>query len=249
MRGLLLEYDFAESFYDDCTVFLCRSKHLDHLEIVLAKFAGQGMIINFKKCQFMRSSVPFLGHVISKEGVKPTDSKTLEIVEFETPRDIKMLKTFLGMASYHRRFIPEFVEQPSPLNGLLEKDVIFRWNDVHQSSFDSLKRCLQSSTSLVYPDFTKPFVIAIDSSKKAGGFVLSQENAGTLRPVLSDGRSLSETESRYDTTDFSVKKCEYYLVGNRFVVYTDHKPLVHLKASKDVLHRRCRWISKVSIQL
>ena len=70
------------------------------------------MIINFKKCQFMRSSVTFLGHVISKEGVKPTDSKTLEIVEFETLRDIKTLKTFLGV-SYYRRLIPEFAEQAS----------------------------------------------------------------------------------------------------------------------------------------
>ena len=131
----------------------------------------------------------------------------------------------------------------------MKKGVTFLWNDAHQSSFDSLKRYLQSSTSLIYPDFTKPFVLTTDASKKAVGFVLSQENAGTMRPVLFGGRSLSETESRYATTDlellgvyFAVKKCEYYLVGNRFVVYTDHKPLVHLKAFKDVLHRRYRWI-------
>ena len=102
---------------------------------------------------------------------------------------------------------------------------------------------------LIYPDFTKPFVITTDASKKALGFVLSQETEGILRPVFFGGRSLSDTESRYATTDlellgvyFSVKKCEYYIVGNRFVVYTDHKPLVHLKAFKDVLHRRYRWI-------
>ena len=155
----------------------------------------------------------------------------------------------MGIAVYYRKFIPNFAEKASTLYNLLKKDVVFQWGSEHQSSFDTLKKDLQSSKLLIHPDFNKPFVITTDASKNAVGFVLMQETGGTLRPILFGGRSLTETESRYAVTDlellaiyFAVKKCEYYLVGNKFFVYTDHKPLIHLKAFKDVINRRYRWI-------
>ena len=95
-----------------------------------------------------------------------------------------------------------------------------------------------------------PFILILDTSNKAIGHVLLQEVTGELRPVLFGGRILSDTEQRYSTTDkellsiyFAVKKCEFYLVGHKFVVYTDHKPLIFLKTFRALVDKRIRWIN------
>ena len=112
----------------------------------------------------------------------------------------------------------------------------FIWTTECEESFCYIKNQLRNSNILVHPNFEKPFILISDASNKAIGHALLQEVTGELRPVLFGGRVLSDTEQRYSTTDkellsiyFAVKKCEFYLVGHKFVVYTDHKPLIFLK--------------------
>ena len=107
-----------------------------------------------------------------------------------------------------------------------------------------------NSNMLVHPNFEKPFILISDASNKTIGHILLQEIEGGLRPVLFGRRVLSDTEQRYNTTDkellslyFAVKKCELYLVGHKFVVYTDHKPLIFLKTFRALVDKRIRWIN------
>ena len=102
---------------------------------------------------------------------------------------------------------------------------------------------------LFHPEFGKPFILNTDASNKAIGFSLYQEVNGELRPILYGGRVLTKAEKNYATTDkellacyFAVKKCEFYLLGNEFAVYTDHKPLIHLGTFKNIVQKRFRWI-------
>ena len=88
-----------------------------------------------------------------------------------------------------------------------------------------------------------------DASGKAIGFMLAQMYDNMLKPIMFRGRVLSEAEQRYATVDkellacyFAIKKCEIYVLGYDFIVYTDHKPLINLKGFKDVINRRYRWI-------
>ena len=91
-------------------------------------------------------------------------------------------------------------------------------------------------------------MLTTDASNQAIGFALMQEFDGKLVPITFGGRILTDPEKRYSTDEellgvyFAVKKCEYYLIGHQFVAYTDHKPLIYLKAFKDIVNKRFRWI-------
>ena len=108
-----------------------------------------------------------------------------------------------------------------------------------------LKEKLQKSPVLISPDFKKPYIIQTDASNKSLGYVISQEVDNELRPIKFGGRVLSKSELNYDTTTkellaiyFFVKQNEVYLKNSNFIVYCDHKPLVNLKAFKNILSKR-----------
>ena len=242
---------FARSFYDDCIIFSKREDQIRHVKTILDKFEKFGIQINFRKCQFAKEEVDFLGYVVSKNGITPQNVKTLEILEFQTPSNTSELKRFLGMASFFRKFVDNFSSKASVLYSMLKRNQQqFIWTTECEESFCYIKNELRNPNILVHPNFEKPFILILDASNKAIGHALLQEVTGELRPVLFGGRVLSDTEQRYSTTDkellsiyFAAKKCEFYLVGHKSVVYTDHKPLIYLKTFRALADKRIRWIN------
>ena len=123
-----------------------------------------------------------------------------------------------------------------------------------KNRFVKLKINSVIQTFLVHPNFEKPFILISNASNKAIGHVLWEKVDGELRPIFFGGRVLSDTEQRYSITDrellsvyFAVKKCEFYLVGHKFVIYTDHKPLILLKTFRALVHKRICWINYLQI--
>ena len=152
------------------------------------------------------------------------------------------------MASFFRKFIPSFSVYAAYLVDLLKKSRNFVWSDKCQKSFDYIRAKLRDPALLVHPLFYWPFVIQCDASVKAIGFMLAQQHDDQLRPIVFGGRVLTNIEQRYATIVkellacyFALKRCEIYILGYDFIVYTDHKPLC-LSAFKDVLNKRFRWI-------
>ena len=241
---------FAKAYYDDCITFSKgRPSHLADLEKLLERFNFYGLHNNLLKSQFMQSNVTFLGHVLSDEGISPEASNVDEVVKFSTPSCASDVKSFLGMASFFRKFIPDFSIHAAPLFDLLKKNKEFLWSDICENSFNYIKVKLKAPEILVHPLFDRPFVIQSDASGSAIGFMLAQQHGDQLRPVMFGGRVLSDVERPYATIDkellacyFAVKRSEIYLLGHEFIVYTDHKPLLSLSAFKDVLNKRFRWI-------
>ena len=234
MDNILKDFEKAKSFFDDCILYGKRVDHLDLLRNVLEKFAEYGIHINYKKCQFMVIECSFVGHVVNNKGVKPQPSKISDIVDFNKPNNIAELRTFLGMVAYCRKFIKDFSDQAACLFDLLKKGKKFLWSDECESCFAYLKEQLRNAELLVHPNFEKPFILTTDASNKAIGFTLFQEVEGDLLPILYGGRALTKAEKNYCTTDkellgcyFAVQKCEFYLLGNEYAVYTDHEPLEH----------------------
>ena len=168
---------------------------------------------------------------MSDKGVFPEPSKVDEVVNFFTCSCASDVKSFLGIASFFIKFMPN-----SCLFDLLKKGRNFVWSDDCQKSFDYIKAKLRDPALLVHPLFDRSFVIQCDASDKAIGFMLAQ-------------RVLTDVEQRYATIDkellacyFPLKLGEIYILGYDFVVYTDQKPLLCLSAFKDVLNKRVRWI-------
>ena len=112
-----------------------------------------------------------------------------------------LLKSFLGLANYYRRFIKGFSEIASPLNGLTKKDVKFFWSESCAVAFDRLKRALISAPVLAFPNFDEQFLLYVDASSTGIGFALAQVENGKKVVIAYNGRGLNQAERNYTTTE------------------------------------------------
>src|SRR5688572_12281795 len=160
MNKLLGDYigKFVEVYIDDIIIYSQDfNEHLKHLEIVLRTLDEVNLKLSVEKSKFCLKEVKFLGHIISKEGIKVDSSKIKTVQDFPISKNLRELRGFLGLASYYRKFIEQFSKTARPLNTLLKKDVKYQWTSVCQKSFEDLKNKLISALILKYPDFKKPF--------------------------------------------------------------------------------------------
>ena len=159
------------------------------------------------------------------------------------------------MASYYRRFIPNFAKIANPLHMLTRQDVTFQWTSVCQSAFDRLKELLSSPPVLAYPDFSKKFLLHTDASGLGLGAVLEQEpeGGGPPHPIAYASRSLSKPEQKYGITElealgvvWAVRHFRAYLLGNKCRVYTDHAPVRSLLNTRHPSGKLARWSESIA---
>ena len=116
----------------------------------------------------------YLGHILTPNGLQPNPERITAVKEFATPKDVKTVKQFLGLASFYRKFVPNFAKIAEPLHALTTKDAQFDWSPACQEAFNCLRQKLVESPVLAYPDFSKNFVLETDASICGLGAVLSQ---------------------------------------------------------------------------
>ncbi len=163
-------------YIDDVLIFSeTLEEHLLHLSTVLESVTGAGLKLKFPKCKFLREEVEYLGHVITRDGLKPNPAHLAAVNEFPTPQSVKEVRQLAGLASYYRRFILNFAKIASPLHALTRKEQQFQWTSECQEGFTTQKQKLTSALVLVYPDFNKEFVLETDASIKGLGAVISQK--------------------------------------------------------------------------
>jgi hypothetical protein len=222
--------------------------HNEKLTEVFERLRLANLKLQPDKCNFLQRECVYLGHVISKDGIKPDERKVKSVIEFPVPTTVKNIKSFLGLSGYYRKFINSYSAIAKPLTNLLKRDIKFTWSDECQKSFDTLKKALCSEPILKYPDFTKPFLLTADASNKALGAILSQGEIGQDLPICFASRTLNKSESNYSTTEleclaiiFGVKQFRPYLYGRKFIIISDHRPLTWLFNLKNPLSKLARW--------
>ncbi|KAL9960436.1 hypothetical protein ACROYT_G033892 [Oculina patagonica] len=219
-----------------------RHDHLNHLKEVLARLTKAGVRLKLKKCVFLRNEVVYLGHRINSDGIQPVDSKVRAIHEAPAPTNVKELQAFLGMLNYYACYLPNLATVLAPLHELLAKDCKWTWGKRQVEAFTQAKNMLSSSDLLVHYDPSKELVLSCDASPYGLGAVLSNIINGEERPISYASRTLSPAERNYAQLDkegaaviFGIKKFHQYLYGQKFKIFTDHKPLLGLfKADKAV---------------
>ena len=150
-------------------------EHLANLEEVLSRLRRARLKLKPTKCHLMKGEVNYLGYLVSPDRVAPDPAKIKAVKEYPTPRDVRKVRSFIGLASYYRRFVPNFAKIAWPLHKLTKKDAWFSWTEECEQAFNSLKEKLVTAPVLVFPNFSVPFQLETDASGSSLGAILSQK--------------------------------------------------------------------------
>ena len=258
----LMEFVLAGLQWQTCLVYLDDvivygrdfDEHLERLREVFERLRQAGLKLKPSKCFLLRPKVPYLGHVISAEGVS-TDPEKIEAVKcWPVPSRVTDVRSFLGLASYYRRFIQNFAEIAAPLHRLTAKTAEkFKWTPECDSAFRMLKEKLVSAPVLAFPCFSEEFVVDCDASDYGLGAVISQQQDGDEKVIAYASRVLEDRERRYSTTKkemlamvYAIKHFRHYLYGRPFTVRTDHNALKWLQSFKEPEGQVARWLETLS---
>lgn len=222
---------------------------LENLEKVLERCVKVNLVLNWEKCHFMVQEGIILGHIISNRGIE-VDKAKIEVIENLQPsRIVREIRSFLGHASFYRRFIKDFTKITKPLTELLMKDAKFTFDEKCLEVFQTLKKALISAPIMQTPDWNEPFEIMCDASDYDVEAVLGQRKDKKLHVIYYASRTLDEAQMNYATTKkellaivFALDKFRSYLVGAIIIIYTNHAAIRYLLTKKDAKRRLLRWI-------
>ena len=241
MSTLLRDLEGVVCLIDDVLIYgRSQEQHDERLLAVLNRLEEAGLTLNRDKCEFSKTEVKFLGHILSQDGVRSDPDKVAAIVNMEEPTTVKELRRFLGMVNQLSKFMPHLAEMTKPLRDLLSKKNEWMWGQAQKQAFSSVKEALTKSPALALFDPNLETTVSADASSYGLGAVLLQKQAnGERRPVAYVSRSMTPTESRYAQIEkealaltWACERYSEYLIGLQFSIETDHKPLVPLFGSK-----------------
>lgn len=253
LRGLQNEVCLV--YLDDIIIYgTSLQESINNLEKVLQRLRESNFKVQMDKSEFLKLETAYLGHVITREGIKPNPEKIAAIAKYPIPKTTKEIKQFLGLLGYYRKFIPDFARITKPMTACLKKGKKIILDDTNYvNSFEKCKTLLMNDPILQYPDFNRDFVLTTDASNFAIGAILSQGPIGSDKPVSYASRTLNDSELNYSTIEkellaivWATKYFRPYLFGRKFKVVTDHKPLQWMMSLKEPNSRLTRWRLKLS---
>lgn len=234
METILSEIEYVYCYLDDV---LIAGQDFDdcyrRLTMVLDRLAKANVKVNFSKCNFFVSQLPYLGHILSENGLLPNPEKVSTINAAQIPKNSTELKAFLGLVNYYGKFLPNLSTTLNPLYCLLKKDVRFTWDFKCDEAFKDCKLKLLNADVLTYYDPKKPIVVSTDASSYGLGGVISHIIDGIEKPIWFTSFSLNQAQKNYPILHLealavvsTVKKFHKFLFGQSFTIFTDHKPLL-----------------------
>jgi hypothetical protein len=247
--------DVLRPFLDDCVIvylddILIFSKsheeHVKHVKQVLDVLRKEKLFLKMSKCEFGKTSLIYLGHIVGGGELKIDPSKVKVILEWPKPNNVTEVRSFLGATQYWRKFIANFSSIAAPLHAVTRVKQVFQWGGKQQKDFDTLKEKISSTPVLALPNLRQPFEIQTDASNYAMGAVLLQHG----KPICFHSETFNGAVINYPTYDKelyalvqSVKKWKHYLLGKETIVHTDHQPLQYLQSQTKLQQaRHFKWM-------
>ena len=229
--------NFVAIFFDDILIYSKNwDEHLEHLRQVLQTLQHHSLFAKLIKCEFGKTTLHYLGHLVSAQEVQVDDSKIAAIMDWPLPHTLKQLRGFLGIIGYYRKFVKGYAHIAWPLTEMLKQDS-FHWTLESELAFTQLKKALTSTPILALPNFNKVFMVEIDASTQGIGAVLSQDS----HPLAFFSKKLSLRMSRASTyvrelyaITQAMARWRHYLLGKKFISKTDHKSMKDLMSQ--VIH-------------
>ena len=232
---------FAFGYLDDVLIHSPDIEtHLQHIRIFFQRLREADLKLKNSKCNYFKTHVQYLGHLVSGKGIRPLPEKLDSIKKMPAPTTPKEIKQFLGLVGYYRKFIPRFADIARPMTNLTKQDIPFEWTIQCQAAFELLKEAIITSPILKYPDPNKGYTLFTDASKYAWACVLTQgyqyEKGGkeykinhpiTFASGLFKGSQMNWAALTKEAFAIysSIKKLSYYLEDADIVLRSDHLPL------------------------
>ncbi|XP_068245850.1 uncharacterized protein [Palaemon carinicauda] len=251
MRQVLKGLSFVVCYFDNIFIVSKDWKiHMADLETVILRLQEAGLTAKPGKCFLGYEEIQYLGYVINKRGIFPQQDKIGAILDMPAPTTKKQLRSFIGSVNFYGRFVPNLSDKLIHLTKFLKKGSSekFNFDEDALCKFNELKSCLTSPPILQVPDLNNIFCLRTDASSTGLGAVLLQYIDGEPYPVAFASKKLLPPETRYAAIEreclaivWGIKKFEYYLMGRKFLLESDHKPLMYLETSKSSNDRLMRW--------
>jgi hypothetical protein len=240
---------FVVVFIDDILVYSkSEEEHAGHLQVVLQHLREHRLYAKLSKGDFWLKEIKFLGHTNSQAGIAVDPDKVQQVMNWKPPTTVCQIRSFLGLAGYYRRFIPDFSRIAKPMTELLTKGAKFVWGQKCKDAFHALRQHLTTTLVLAQPDNSQPFDVYCDASGTGLGCVLMQNN----RVIAYASRALRPHEQNYPTHDLelaavvhALKMWRHYLMGTHCNTFTDHKSLKYIFNQADLNMRQRRWLELI----
>ena len=254
--------EFAIVYLDDILIFSkTHSEHEEHVKQVLKVLSEASMILNLDKCKSFEREVKFLGHIISKDGIRPDPAKIQKILNWATPRNITDVRMFTNFSGFYRRYFDNYSETSLPLTDLMQwssrKGASIKWTKKENDDFNEIKRQSTSPPCLAHHQFGKTAYIDTDCSDKIIGghlqqYVMVPDGKERLHPIAFESKKLSPTEQRYSAQEremLAVKHClnhwRHLIESSPIVVRSDHESLKGFRTQKHVSKRLARFMDEI----
>jgi hypothetical protein len=179
------------------------NEHHHITRIVLEQLPEHKLFLQADKCEFKRTTIEYLGLIISEGHIEMDPVKAAGVVEWPVPKNKKEVQQFLGFTNFYRRFIQDFSHHAHTMFDLTGAKVLFKWGMEQQTAFDKLQESITSTPVLMFADNSKPFRVEADSLDFATGVVLSQQSDsdGKWHSIAFYSKSLNAVERNYEIYD------------------------------------------------
>ena len=253
-----LHLQYCIIYHDDIIVFSkTPEEHLTRLRAVFEKLKKAELKLKPSKCEFFQQELTYLGHVVSKNGIKTDFKKGEAICKWPVPANVTEVQSFLGFTNCYQRFIKKYAQVARPLYKLISgenaarKQNSIKWDLECQDTFDKLKELCTTTPILAYADFGKPFKFHTDASVLGLGAVLYQVQDGVEKVISYASWPLTKSETKYPVHKLEFLYLKWaitdqfheYLYGNMFDVYTDNNPLTYVATTAKLDAMGHRWIT------
>lgn len=255
MQQVLGDLDFVVVYIDDICIFSeSMEQHLEHIEIVMDRLERANIKLNPDKCNWFTEQVELLGYVISKDGIAANPKKIKAIMERDAPRNLRELRSFIGMCNYYRNLIPKFAERAAVLYELLRDGVKYEWTVERGEAFENLRKALVSAPILRHPDMRQEFILYSDASDEAAGDQLCQTDENGIEYSVDNRsklfnkfeRNMGISEKEMAAVVYGVREFRHFLIGRHFKIVTDHSALTYLFSIKEPTGKLARWVMYLS---
>ncbi|XP_055522549.1 uncharacterized protein K02A2.6-like [Wyeomyia smithii] len=229
-------------------------EHRRNLQLTLARLKEYGFTVRIEKCSFGMQQVKYLGQLLDGKGIRPDPDKTAAIVSMPPPHDVSTLRSYLGAVNCHGKYVNEMRTLRHPMDQLLKAGAKFEWTPACQASFDRFQEILQSPLLLTHYNPKLGIIVSADASAFGlGARIAHKLPDGTVKAICHVSRSLTSAEGHYSQIEkeglslvFAVTRFHRMLFGRKFILETDHKPLLAIFGSKNGIptytaNRLQRW--------